>query len=56
MELGGSMKFYDASPASGNVEPMWSTCSNRTRRCPRKYLEAVIRSPRLESDGGYYLH
>ena len=53
MELGGSMEFYDASPASGNVKPMWSTCSNRAR-CPREYLEAVIHS-RLSSDSGYYL-
>ena len=55
MELGGSMEFGDASLASGNVEPTRSTCSSRAR-CPREYLEAVIHSPRLSSDGGYYLH
>ena len=53
MELGGSMEFGDASPASGNVEPM---CSNRARRCPREYLEAVIHSPRFSRDSGYNLH
>ena len=57
MELGGSMKFGDASPASGgsNVEPMCFTCSNRAR-CPREYLKAVIHSPTLPNDFGYYLH